>query len=256
MDVGNTLKEAREERGLSLEAAEEGTKIRRKYLEAMENEQFEVLPGRVYVKGFMRNYARFLGLDADDLVACYEELFPAETSPIKVNEPEPVRENRYPLKWQPRFNKYVAAAIGIALLFFIGTSLVGGMDLPGGQSPQVVQDKKTGPATPENTTGREKESRPNNEQQVQKPPVENEGVNLVLNVTEDRSWMQVAVDGNIVFTGFISANESKSFSAQQRISVRAGNAGVVQAQLNGEDMGLLGARGDVVTKDFPPTPQG
>lgn len=204
----------------------------------------------------MRNYARFLGLDADDLVARYEELFPTEASLIQVNEPEPVRENRRSLKWQPRFTKYVAAAIGIALLFFIGTSLVGGRDLPEGQSPQAVEDKRTGPSTPEGTTGQNQEPRPNNEQQVQKPPVENEGVNLVLNVTEDRSWMQVAVDGNIVFTGFISANESKSFNAQQRISVRAGNAGVVQAQLNGEDLGVLGARGDVVTKNFTPAPQG
>jgi cytoskeletal protein RodZ len=78
MEIGNALKAARESRGISLAAAEEKTKIRRKYLEALEAENFGLLPGRVYVKGFIKSYATFLELDSRALVSAYEARAPLE----------------------------------------------------------------------------------------------------------------------------------------------------------------------------------
>jgi len=75
MTIGEKLRNAREENGITLAEVENETKIRRKYIIALENEDFDVLPGKVYVKGFLRNYARFLGVDGDDLVNEYEDLF-------------------------------------------------------------------------------------------------------------------------------------------------------------------------------------
>jgi len=62
-EIGNTLREARRRQGLDLAACEAATKIRVKYLAAMEEEQFEVLPEPAYVRGFLRSYADFLGVD-------------------------------------------------------------------------------------------------------------------------------------------------------------------------------------------------
>ena len=62
-EIGNSLREARMRRGVDFAQAELATKIRGKYLRALEEEQFDLLPAETYVKGFLRNYAEYLGLD-------------------------------------------------------------------------------------------------------------------------------------------------------------------------------------------------
>src|SRR4030081_1866855 len=62
-EIGNSLREARLRQGLDYPQVELATKIRAKYIRALEEEHFEVLPGGTYIKGFMRSYAEFLGLD-------------------------------------------------------------------------------------------------------------------------------------------------------------------------------------------------
>jgi hypothetical protein len=62
-EIGNSLREARLRQGLELPQVELATKIRAKYIRALEEEQFELLPSGTYIKGFMRSYAEFLGLD-------------------------------------------------------------------------------------------------------------------------------------------------------------------------------------------------
>lgn len=73
--IGATLKEERGRQGLDISAVEELTKIRAKYLRALENEDWEVLPGAAYVRGFLRTYAGTLGLDAEALVDEYRTRF-------------------------------------------------------------------------------------------------------------------------------------------------------------------------------------
>ena len=74
MPWGEELKKRREELGCTLQTAEEGTKIRKLYLQALENDDFAVLPPRIYAIGFVKNYARFLGLDEEILVRQFKEL--------------------------------------------------------------------------------------------------------------------------------------------------------------------------------------
>jgi cytoskeleton protein RodZ len=67
--VGHRLREARQDRGLSLGDVERQTRIPSQYLQAMEADQFGIIPAPVYARGFLRNYARFLGLDENELLA-------------------------------------------------------------------------------------------------------------------------------------------------------------------------------------------
>ncbi len=83
-EIGNTLREARVRRNLTLQQVEEDTKIRVKYIQAMENEDFDVMPGATYVKGFLRTYSAYLGLDPDIIIDEYRSrVGPARES----NEP-------------------------------------------------------------------------------------------------------------------------------------------------------------------------
>ena len=74
-EIGNSLREARVRRGIEFAQAELATKIRGKYLRALEEEHFEVLPAETYVKGFLRTYAEYLGLDGQLYVDEYNSRF-------------------------------------------------------------------------------------------------------------------------------------------------------------------------------------
>jgi cytoskeletal protein RodZ len=74
-EIGNTLREARLRRALDIADCEAATKIRAKYLRALEEEQFEMLPGVTYVKGFLRTYAEFLDLDGRLVLDEYESRY-------------------------------------------------------------------------------------------------------------------------------------------------------------------------------------
>src|SRR6266481_1870321 len=77
-DLGTSLREARSRQGLDFPQAELATKIRGKYLRALEEEQFDALPAETYVRGFLRTYADFLGLDGQLYVDEYDSRFAAD----------------------------------------------------------------------------------------------------------------------------------------------------------------------------------
>jgi len=85
--VGNTLREARNRRKIGLSEVEAATKIRLRYLRAMENDEWDVLPGGVYTRSFVRTYASFLGLDGERLAEEYRDQ--AEGAPAGEREPRP-----------------------------------------------------------------------------------------------------------------------------------------------------------------------
>ena len=69
--LGDALRERREHKGVTMQQAAEDTRIREKFLQAIESGDYQSLPGTVYTKGFLRNYAQYLGLDAEEMLALY-----------------------------------------------------------------------------------------------------------------------------------------------------------------------------------------
>src|SRR6266571_706436 len=109
-EIGSSLREARLRQGLDFPEAEQATKIRGKYLRALEDEQFQVLPAQTYVKGFLRTYAEYLGLDGQ----LYVDEF---NSRYVVGEEDPVhRPRRSPPPRGPRVQSRVVlmTVLGIA----------------------------------------------------------------------------------------------------------------------------------------------
>src|SRR3954447_14841799 len=88
---GDRLRREREMRGITLDEITESTKISRRHLEALEKERFDQVPGAVFNKGFVRAYARFLGLDEDEAVADYsaasnEQAQPEDKFPLEIHD--------------------------------------------------------------------------------------------------------------------------------------------------------------------------
>jgi cytoskeletal protein RodZ len=109
---GEHLKRERELRGVSLEEVAAATRISTRFLEAIEKEQWDQLPGGVFNRGFIRAIARFLGLDEDGLVAEYA----LETKGALDARPAPERPAEIPRNWQPPI---------VAIVVLILAALVG-----------------------------------------------------------------------------------------------------------------------------------
>jgi hypothetical protein len=143
-EIGNSLREARLRQGLEYVDIEQQTKIRSKYLKALEDEHFEVLPAPTYVKGFLRNYADALGLDGQLYVDEYNSRF------ITGEEDVPLRPRDYQrrppapaaYRFQTRAVVLVLGAIAAVVAVTVAAWKYGSSDNPQLVTQSVVQKKK------------------------------------------------------------------------------------------------------------------
>ncbi len=119
-EIGTTLRDARIRRNISLQQAEEDTKIRVKYIQAMENEDFDVLPGGTYAKGFLRTYADYLGIDFQIVLDEYNERFGTGDNFEHTIEPPRTAKPKAPHKHQNFLFVAILAVAIIAVLAYLG----------------------------------------------------------------------------------------------------------------------------------------
>jgi cytoskeleton protein RodZ len=158
--VGQTLREAREQRGVELSEVERATKVRVKFLEAMEGDRWEELPAPVYARGFLDIYARYLGLDQQALLDEYSKTVEGdgrEAIPESVIKPGSLRQAR-PVRRFRSINLAPVAKVagGVLVLVIIGLVIVGsigGSDNGGsGEKNKAGKQKRTKAAGPPTTT--------------------------------------------------------------------------------------------------------
>lgn len=242
MPIGKTLREARQRQGLSLRELEDSTKIRTHYLQSLEEENFSELPGQTYVMGFIRTYARALGLDPQDLVNQYKATVGEPESVIKPMDPvaPPINKKTFPTQ----------RIIVIAGLCVLAVLTLYGMDKAskGGkaQSPPVEQATKApGVAKPEQPTPQPQT--PSAQQPSTQPPTQAPATNpstaqdssgLSLDITfNDKCWLIIKADGQEVFQGTVPAGQTKNIKAKDKIEFPTiGNAQALQLTLNGKPL--------------------
>jgi cytoskeleton protein RodZ len=142
--LGPSLREARLKRGLELDAVQKALRIRRRYLEALESERFELVPGEVYARGFLREYAEFLGLDGSLYVDEYNARFAHDDEVPITARPTAPKLRRSPKR--PVLLSVLAAlalAVGLAAWKFGGTPT----PTPAVQAPAVPAAQTQRPAT-------------------------------------------------------------------------------------------------------------
>ncbi len=241
--VGETLRQAREAKGLSLEQVEETTRIRRAYLQALENGDYGQLPAPVYVRGFIRNYAVYLGIDPRELLSsgAGPEQPPASQSfSALLNEPlEPLgRRITRPLALLA-----LLAAVLLAAWWGLPRYLESrptptltpapAVELPTGTAePSATPIPPTATATPTATTA------------PSATPVPS-GLQLIVEIVGQRSWLLVQADGERAFAGILEPGTTRSWTAEQTMYLRSGVANAVRVTLNGQDLGLFGPAADV-----------
>jgi hypothetical protein len=144
--IGATLKDARRRLGMDIKEAEERTKIRTRYLRALEAEDWEVLPAPAYVRGFLRTYGQLLGLDGGALADRYRRSF--EEPATAAAPPEPVLRNRGGPGSRPPGRSGWIVAIGVAVVILVAILAVIGIISDGDEPTSRIK-----PADKQNATG-------------------------------------------------------------------------------------------------------
>lgn len=247
--LGKWLQIAREARGLSLEQAEQVTRIRRRYLKALEEGNYEALPGgEPQTRGFLRRYATLLGLSPDEAIIRYDE-------EVHGRRPEPPAPPATPSPSipdmpisRPRGNwLQVVAVIGLVILLILGAWWLLSY---AGWAPPPASPLETAPA-PLMTLSRAAVAEASG--QTTSPfPVSSGVVTLTLEPTE-HIWVRVTTDGAVAFEGLLMPGEAPSWTAQELVLVETGNGAGLVAVINGQSQGPLGERGQVCARAWAPT---
>jgi cytoskeleton protein RodZ len=240
--LGDRFREAREARGLALSDAAEQIRIRTVYLAAIEEERWSAIGAPVYVRGFLRTYARYLGLDPEEAVGSFNQTLGGPAADITDESGAANGGHRGP--WGSALI-WVAAVVAVLLIAFVVynelTMRRGGVTVA--QSTPAAQPA----ASPEpSATGAGVSPRP---AATPSPAAGMGGSNSIALVVSAPSWLRVTVDGNVSMEGTFPAGTSKTFHGKNAL-VRTGNAGGVEIYVNGKDVGKLGKAGDVVEHAF------
>jgi len=221
-EIGNTLREARVRRNLTLQQVEEDTKIRVKYLQAMENEDFDVMPGATYVKGFLRTYSTYLGLDPDIIIDEYRSRAGHASA-----KDEPFGGSSVIGKPHSHRGRNTLVFVAILCLLVLGVIWVlgrGGEQKAPQTSPSALgigsspTPKASKTATPSQTAA---------------ALLKNV---LKVNAAFGDCWMQVRKDsatGTVLYTGTLAKGHSKKFKSKA-LWVRLGSPSMVKLVVEGK----------------------
>jgi cytoskeleton protein RodZ len=232
-EIGNSLREARLRQSLEIPRIESDTKIRGKYLRALEEEQFDVLPGDTYVKGFLRTYADYLGLDGQLYLDEYNSRFAAV-------EELPFAQSTAPRRRQRRrveSNLVVVALAAIVAVTVLVVVAMGGLGSDSGnETPPLAGTTtgKTASGTPGATTTGFGEETPGPR------------ARLVLTAARGGSYVQVrsgGVNGKLVWEGTLEEGQIQRFVKNRRLWLDLTDPQNLDARLNGRSV-----------EDFPTEP--
>ena len=284
---GERLRRQREMRGVSLEEISKSTKIGTRSLKAIEDEDFEKLPGGIFNKGFVRAYARFLGLDEEQIVGDFEEAwnaYEAERTPQVFAVPEQ--------EAKPSSSGWGWISLLVVVLFGIGgwygyermrapqvvapqtsqpdssrpsSTAETNQNSPAALAPQPVQNGNASPSSsppdkpsPEpQTTASGASTKVSPAVSPAKPPSSTAApakpqpaaIRLQVFARED-SWLSVSADGKDLGQGILAAQKTRSIRAQNEVRLKIGNLGGVEISFNGQPVTLDGQPNEVKELTF------
>ena len=247
--IGEILRDARERKNVTLDEIEESTKIKKRYLMAMEVEEWSQMPGKVYAKGFLRTYARYLGLDEHALGDLYEisaaaaEKNDAAHGAAQKKRKEKKKEKPKEVDLHNKPKKamiYFLCVLSVAALAFsvwaYKTYYLDELEADRQPPPPIVQ--------------------PQPDPVVVIPVVEPDPGPVVYTAFEmkieaiENCWLRLRDQETLVYEGSMRTGDVQEFSDLREIEIRIGNAGGIIMTLNGVELPLSGTSGQVVTRLF------
>jgi cytoskeletal protein RodZ len=231
--LGKYLRNAREARGIDLRDAAQQTRIGATYLKALEAEDFTRLPGEVFVKGFLKNYGKFLCLDESEVMRKYGELKPEISEPSAAAAAEPVvslsaKKTPQTASIEP-FLWGAGVVIVFAVIVFVFTSL-----------PERQHQEAQGTLSSVSV-----------DQTSAAPVTVTQAKKLYLEVYAlENTWLLVRTDNSPQKKALLQKDESLIWSANERFLLSYGSAKALKLTLNGREL-VLNEPGNAVVRDLP-----
>jgi cytoskeleton protein RodZ len=220
-EIGTSLREVRLRHEIEIAEAEQGTKIRAKYLRALEDEQFEVLPSPTYVKGFLRSYAEYLGLDGQLYVDEYNSRYVVEENeaPFRARKRRDTRGGGARFRQQRRFESG-AVLLTLGGIAVVTALVIAAWKFGGSTNPQKIQNLGTTSAAV--------------------APAAAAPRRLVIRAVRGASLLEVHLGsptGKLLFQGTLEPGRSQSFPART-VWLNAGSADNLRITLGGRSLTL------------------
>ncbi|HSP35010.1 MAG TPA: RodZ domain-containing protein [Thermoanaerobaculia bacterium] len=243
---GEELRREREIRGISLKEIADATKISKRFLEALEGNDHRTLPAPVFTRGFVREYSRYLGLSADEMVTRYnvaaatDDRIEKSAHLERLVQPPVIQGDRShrPASEHSTGRRYINA---IALII-VGAGLAATVWWAVEQKRERARSEAATPPIVAPHVPRAIVP------PVQTPPPEPEPLKLIVELTDD-SWIDLQVDGQTVMRDDYRAGTRDSFEAKHNFTFkRIGDAAAVTLMLNGRQLPPLGRPGRVIKK--------
>ncbi len=241
-DIGNYLKREREAREISLQEISQKTKISVEFLKAIENNEFDKLPAEVFTIGFIRNYARYLGLNDDEVVNMYKE-FIQEQKLSEVKKIDTTRRKKFPL---------LIIIIIIIIILGFGSILLIKKNTP--SAPANNHTKQTAPTPVTYSTSTTYSTTTTNSVQAKKLTITLQGTNIgripvYVQFCSDNSCKHPRSSWKETY---LKEGEKIAITGEKIIGVMAADGGKVLIYRNGKPLGTLGKQGNVKVKFFRP----
>lgn len=254
--IGEQLREAREARGVTLEDAERQTRIRAKLLAALEAEDFAAFASLAQARGFLRNYAEYLDLDAaallDGLTPPRSRSRPAGNGRA-APRPAAARNGMPPVRggWRRIFTRDLV--VGVLVTILVAVVLIWGVrqlwaSLATTPTPTATRAAIGGAGTPTTALPSATPTVAASPTAALPTPRPNYvGVNVVVRA-EQRLWLRALVDGAETFVGQMAPGETREFVGNTVVELWTGNGRGTRVVFNGQDQGTLGGLGEVVIR--------
>ncbi len=269
---GEYLKREREQREVPLSRIAESTRVPQKFLEALEADDFDTLPHPTFVKGYIKSYCKFLGLDETDAVLRYE-LFLRENSGRTEDEDAAAEARKKPLHRLtpsrmsegapssgpgPFSARYIVTAavvvVAVAIVYYYTTSskkTAAPPEQAQATSEAVFADNAPAPlANGEAALKPADGAKPAEAAAPARAQAPGEKHSLTASAAEI-SWIKVVIDDDEPFDVVLRAGEKVSWKAGKAFHLVVGNAGGVTIDFDGERLNGLGSSGEVVTLTLP-----
>jgi transcriptional regulator with XRE-family HTH domain len=250
--IGEILRRARHERGLTLDEIASRTRINRKYLDAIERGDREAIPGGFFYKSFIRQYVDAVD-DKDSHLADEIAGILASQEPVVPPQPDDhilkaMAANPPPERLSKSRNFSATTYLILLILALAGSS---GLYMWWHRAQQA-QGTVQAPPAPKPEQKAESPMAPQPVALSTPPPAGPGEIMLDVEAIEP-TWFQVVSDGKTVFTGVINPGESKTFAVKDGARMKIGNAGGIEVKFNGRPIGTVGDRGQIRTVVFTPT---
>lgn len=251
LSFGEELRRERIIRDISLEEISQATKISVRLLRALEDSDVKLLPAPTFTRGFIRAYARHLGIDPEEKVNAYLADL-AGGSPEAPTAKKALPRSRF---WRGRRSTAgTIVGVVIAVLAFLGMIAGPGRRVKPSHQ-QLIAPPKTSPVLLKNVSVSNEPTPAAREEQApaasaaSAPPATSGAILLVLEFDQD-SWTRLEADGKTVLNGLVRRGTTRRFEARNGFRISLGNAGGVRISVDGRALDPLGEAGEVI-KDIP-----